>query len=63
MPNNSPPTKKIKKANPEVGSTKNSNFLNDIAAERKNVCIKYLLNKSYFFFYTSKLIFHRQLRQ
>jgi len=37
MSNNSPPTKKFKKTSSEVGTSKTSNFLNDVAAERNKV--------------------------
>lgn len=37
MSDDSPPVKKIKKVSSEVNSSKNSNFLDDIAAGRKQV--------------------------
>lgn len=38
MSGNSPPTKKFKKTSSEIGTTsKTSNFLNDVAAERNKV--------------------------
>jgi len=37
MSGNPPPTKKFKKTSSEVGTSKTSNFLNDIEVERKKV--------------------------
>jgi hypothetical protein len=39
MSSNSPPNKKFKKTSSEVSTSKTSNFLNDIEAERKKVSL------------------------